>query len=147
MHDAINHPSHYTDGTIEVIDYIEDKELGYHLGNAIKYISRAGKKDPSKTVEDLKKAVWYINRKIKKLESGVDPIEQRTIADSQVEAEQRETRELVERAKQALEKIDCGSCDRCVVSRSNNGKNIACYELCQQHPQLALDLMQSATNN
>lgn len=66
-HDTVNHPSHYTDGKIEVIDYIEDKKLGYHLGNAIKYISRAGKKDPAKTVEDLRKAIWYINRKIEKL--------------------------------------------------------------------------------
>ena len=60
--DAVNHPSHYTSGKIEVIDFIEDQKLSYHLGNAIKYICRAGKKDPSKTVEDLHKAVWYINR-------------------------------------------------------------------------------------
>ena len=64
MSDNVNHPSHYNDGKIEVIDYIEDKNLGFHLGNAVKYISRAGKKDPEKTVEDLKKAVWYINRLI-----------------------------------------------------------------------------------
>jgi mRNA-degrading endonuclease toxin of MazEF toxin-antitoxin module len=66
--DPVNHPSHYTDGRIEVIDYIEDKGLGYHLGNAVKYISRAGKKDPTKKVEDLKKAAWYINRELEKLE-------------------------------------------------------------------------------
>ena len=65
--DAVNHPSHYTDGKIEVIDYIEDKQLGYHLGNAVKYISRAGKKDPTKKVEDLRKAAWYINREIERL--------------------------------------------------------------------------------
>ena len=58
----VNHPSHYTDGKIEVIDYIEDKNLGFHLGNAVKYISRAGKKDKSKTAEDIKKAIWYLNR-------------------------------------------------------------------------------------
>lgn len=62
--DKVNHPSHYTDGKIEVIDYIEDKGFGYHLGNAIKYISRAGKKDPAKYVEDLEKAKWYIGREI-----------------------------------------------------------------------------------
>ena len=67
-HDNINHPAHYTDGNIEVIDFIEDKQLGYHLGNAVKYISRAGKKDPGKTAEDLRKAVWYLNRYIEKLE-------------------------------------------------------------------------------
>ena len=65
--DMVNHPSHYTDGGIETIDFIEAKELPYHLGNAVKYISRAGKKCPEKTVEDLQKAVWYINRYISKL--------------------------------------------------------------------------------
>lgn len=73
-HDAVNHPSYYC-GNIEVIDFIEDKNLGYHLGNAVKYISRAGKKreegmsDTDKMIEDLRKAVWYINRKIEILEN------------------------------------------------------------------------------
>lgn len=66
--DPVNHPSHYTDGKIEVIDFIEDKNLGFHLGNAVKYISRAGKKDPSKKLEDLKKARWYLDRMIGQLE-------------------------------------------------------------------------------
>lgn len=66
--DNVNHPSHYTSGQIEVIDFIEDKDLGFHLGNAVKYISRAGRKNPDKTVEDLRKAVWYINRQIERLE-------------------------------------------------------------------------------
>ena len=65
--DPVNHPSHYTDG-IETIDYIESKHFPYHLGNAVKYLSRAGKKNPSETVTDLKKAVWYINRYISLLE-------------------------------------------------------------------------------
>ena len=64
VNDPVNHPSHYTFGAIEVIDYIEDKELGYHLGNAIKYISRAGRKDKTKTIEDLEKADWYLRRYI-----------------------------------------------------------------------------------
>ena len=68
MNDAVNHPSHYTDGGIETIDFIEAKKLPYHLGNAVKYISRAGKKDQNKTIEDLQKAVWYIERYIKVLE-------------------------------------------------------------------------------
>lgn len=66
MNDNVNHPSHYTDGNIEVIDFIEDKKLNYHLGNAVKYISRAGKKDPEKYTEDLQKAVWYLQREIDK---------------------------------------------------------------------------------
>lgn len=68
--DPINHPSHYTDGKIEVIDFIEDKNLNYLRGNVIKYVSRAGKKDKSKELEDLKKAAWYLNREIQKLEEN-----------------------------------------------------------------------------
>lgn len=64
QNDAVNHPAHYTSGTIEVIDFIEDQKMPYHLGNATKYICRAGKKDPGKTIEDLQKAVWYLERYI-----------------------------------------------------------------------------------
>ena len=66
--DPVNHPSHYTDGRIEVLDFIEDKDLGFHLGNAVKYIARAGKKDAAKTIEDLQKAAFYLERKIELLE-------------------------------------------------------------------------------
>ena len=52
QNDPVSNPSHYTDGKIEVIDFIEDKKLGFHLGNAVKYIVRAGKKNPAKTVEE-----------------------------------------------------------------------------------------------
>ena len=68
MNDIVNHPSHYTDGKIEVIDFIEEKCLNFHRGNAVKYIARAGKKDPTKEIEDLKKAEWYIHREIQRLE-------------------------------------------------------------------------------
>lgn len=68
--DPVNHPAYYADGSIEVIDYIEDKHLGFCLGNAVKYISRAGKKDASTEVEDLQKAVWYINRRIEQIRKG-----------------------------------------------------------------------------
>ena len=64
--DAIN-PSYYQNG-IETIEAIEAWDLGFCLGNAVKYISRAGKKDPTKTVEDLNKAIWYIQRRILELE-------------------------------------------------------------------------------
>ena len=66
--DAVNHPSHYTDGEIEVITYIDDKNFNYCRGNAIKYISRAGKKNPEKEIEDLKKAEWYIHHEIERLQ-------------------------------------------------------------------------------
>ena len=65
--DVVNHPSHYTQGKIEVIDYIEDKKLGYHLGNVVKYVSRAGHKNNA--LEDLKKARWYLNREIENMEA------------------------------------------------------------------------------
>ena len=63
----VSHPSHYTDGKIEVIDFIEDKGLNFNRGNAVKYVCRAGKKDPEKEIEDLEKAVWYINHEIERL--------------------------------------------------------------------------------
>lgn len=68
-HDAVNHPSHYTRGKIEVIDFIEDQQLPYHLGNVIKYIARAGYKGDK--LEDLKKARWYLERYINEvMENG-----------------------------------------------------------------------------
>ena len=65
-----SHPSHYTDGKIEVIDFIEDKGLNFNRGNAVKYICRAGKKDPTKEIEDLEKAMWYINHEIERLKGA-----------------------------------------------------------------------------
>ncbi len=62
---TVNHPSHYTNGTIECIDYIIDKKLSYCLGNAIKYITRCELKNGGKNrIEDLKKAIFYINKQI-----------------------------------------------------------------------------------
>lgn len=66
-HDPVNSPSHYAEGReFETIDVIEDWGLGYHLGNAVKYISRAGRKDD--ILQDLRKAQWYLNREIENLE-------------------------------------------------------------------------------
>ena len=67
MTDIVNHPPHYKAGGIETIDFIEAKHLGYHLGNVVKYISRAGIKSHC-PIEDLKKARWYLDRYITKLE-------------------------------------------------------------------------------
>lgn len=67
--DVVNSPSHYTDGRIEVIDFIEDKKMSFHLGNVVKYVSRAGKKDKAKEVEDLEKAAWYLARAIELLKN------------------------------------------------------------------------------
>lgn len=65
--EAVDHPSHYhaTSG-IEVIDAIEAWDLNFSLGCAVKYCARAGHKDPSKAIEDLRKAVWYIEREIER---------------------------------------------------------------------------------
>ena len=61
--DPVNHPPHYKSGGIETIDFIEAKDLNYRLGNVVKYVARAGKKatDP---VQDLEKALWYLQREI-----------------------------------------------------------------------------------
>ena len=63
--EMVNHPSHYKGNKFEVIDIIEDYKLNFNLGNAIKYILRCGKKDTA--VQELKKAVWYLNREIETL--------------------------------------------------------------------------------
>lgn len=63
--DKINHPKHYCEGRrYEPIDVIEDWGLGMHAGNAVKYISRAGRKDNA--IEDLEKARWYVDRYVQK---------------------------------------------------------------------------------
>lgn len=61
MSTQIDHPQHYGGDTVyEAIKVIEAWELGFHLGNTVKYISRAGKKEPDKFIEDLEKAQWYL---------------------------------------------------------------------------------------
>ena len=62
--EKINHPSHYNQGSIETIDLIEDWNLDFCLGNAVKYISRAGFKENNSVEQDLKKAYWYLKREI-----------------------------------------------------------------------------------
>jgi hypothetical protein len=64
--DMVNNPKHYTFGTIEVIDVIEDWQLEFHEGNCVKYIARA--KHKGNELENLKKAQWYLNRRIEQLE-------------------------------------------------------------------------------
>jgi hypothetical protein len=60
--DPVNHPAHYKYGGIETIDFIEAKELGYNLGNVVKYVTRSDHKGNRK--EDLEKALWYLTREI-----------------------------------------------------------------------------------
>jgi hypothetical protein len=70
--EMVNHPDHYQFGEnniYEAIKVIEAWGLDFHLGNTVKYISRAGKKGTDKELQDLKKALWYLERKIQNLES------------------------------------------------------------------------------
>jgi hypothetical protein len=82
--DNVNHPAHYNRGKIEVIDFIEDQRLGFHLGNVVKYICRESKtllpmykmgysESAVKRIEDLKKAAWYLQRTIQNLEATIGP--------------------------------------------------------------------------
>ena len=64
--ERVNHPSHYNQGKVEVIDAIEDWNLNFCEGNVIKYVARHRHKD--EPIEDLKKAKWYLERLIKSLE-------------------------------------------------------------------------------
>lgn len=63
--EAVNHPLYYKTGGIEAIDAIEAWGLGFHLGNVVKYIARAGRKTAD-GLQDLRKAAWYLDREIKR---------------------------------------------------------------------------------
>ena len=77
-YESVNHPSHYTAGGIEAIDVIEAWDLNFNLGSVVKYISRAGKKPSGsldkdhKQLEDLKKALWYMNREVERFTKLID---------------------------------------------------------------------------
>ncbi len=62
----VNHPKHYNSGKIEVIDFIDDQKLGFALGNTVKYVCRSAHKGTK--IEDLKKALWYLQHEIDILE-------------------------------------------------------------------------------
>lgn len=68
--DQVDHPAHYNSGKIEVIEALEDWKLNFHRANAVKYVARAGKKNPDKEIEDLEKAIWYLKRDIELLKSA-----------------------------------------------------------------------------
>jgi hypothetical protein len=69
--DLVNHPPHYGGDTLyEVIKVIEAWHMSFHLGNVVKYVARAGMKPHVSMVEDLKKARWYLDRYIDRVEHG-----------------------------------------------------------------------------
>ncbi len=63
--EKVDHPTHYNCGKHETIDVIEDWSLGFHCGNAVKYIARHKYKGEAK--QDIKKAIWYLKRYLEKL--------------------------------------------------------------------------------
>ena len=65
--EAVDHPAYYKTGGVEAIDAIEAWGLGFHLGNVVKYIARAGHKTKD-SLRDLKKAEWYLSREIERME-------------------------------------------------------------------------------
>jgi hypothetical protein len=97
MTDSIERPAHYTFSAIQPIDVIEAWELGFHLGNCIKYIARAGRKGAR--LEDLKKARWYLDREIGRMDDKVEVIEAEEVED---------------------EPLTCLACDGSGVSRQSN---------------------------
>lgn len=70
--DEVHSPKHYATGRIEVIEAIEDWGLDFHSGNVVKYVARAGKKDPNKLIQDLEKAQWYLKRRIELLKADAE---------------------------------------------------------------------------
>jgi hypothetical protein len=89
--EAVNHPAHYggADNPYEAIKVIEAWDLDFSLGNAVKYIARAGKKAGVSDIEDLTKAAWYLNREI-----------------------ERRTEERYQRARRTMESSDLGNSTR-----------------------------------
>lgn len=76
MESAINHPSHYggENNPYEAIKVINAWTSDFYIGNILKYICRAGKKESE--IEDLKKARWYLDHKIKLLQDKADALKQ-----------------------------------------------------------------------
>lgn len=64
-------PNHYNNLKIKPIDVIEEWELGFSLGNCVKYISRCGRKEGETELDDLKKALWYLQREVDRREKSV----------------------------------------------------------------------------
>lgn len=62
--EAVVHPEHYHRGTYEALKVIEAWQLNFNRGNIIKYVCRAGRKDPSKEIEDLEKALFYLRAEL-----------------------------------------------------------------------------------
>lgn len=103
--DKINHPAWYTDGKYETIDAIESWKMNYHLGNAVKYLSRAGKKDSA--LDDLKKARWYVARELENRKHALQP--KKIDVESYIDDKEIE--------------VDAAEALRCVAGAQGNAEN------------------------
>jgi hypothetical protein len=101
MSETVDHPKHYNVGSIEVIDFIEDQQLGFHLGNAVKYITRAQHKGERK--DDIEKAIWYLRRFLGENKKVLDPAMLNEIR-------RRNIARLVTRIKDKMRQVRTGSC-------------------------------------
>lgn len=79
--DPIQCAQHYNHGVIEIIDFIEDQNLSFHRGNAVKYLCRAGRKSPETEVSDLESAKYYIQRDIDLLRTSKQAIKATSLVD------------------------------------------------------------------
>lgn len=77
MKDLVNHPAHYKSNKFESIEIIEDFELNFCLGNAVKYILRCEKKGNKK--QDIEKAIWYLKREVEKMSVEGDKCSEQTL--------------------------------------------------------------------
>lgn len=93
--ERVDHPDHYTCGGVEAIDVIEAWKLGFCLGNTVKYISRAGRKDYNKELEDLQKASWYLQRKIDRLAAKKQSYKDRAAKAKATRAKKKTTKKKI----------------------------------------------------
>ncbi len=71
VNDPVNHPPHYTSHPSGVECITVTEHMPFNVGTAVKYLWRAGIKDPAATIEDLQKAEWYVRREIERLQKGL----------------------------------------------------------------------------
>ena len=115
----VDHPEHYNAGKIEVIDFIEDQQLDFSLGNAVKYICRAGRKSSETRAEDLEKAVWYLQDKIRRIR----PQEPETVLEDWVDKYRAAMNSIIKVS--GVDSKDCSSCGNFDEIKGCSG--LACY--------------------
>ena len=71
-YEYVDHPKHYNQGGIELVNIVDSYQLGFYEGNIVKYVVRSGKKPGNSKLQDLKKAQWYLNYLIRLLEKNSD---------------------------------------------------------------------------